>query len=869
MNEQPVSPFDAPVYGSQNLIVRPPVDLLGRDADLSSIHLSLKAGTAVLLHGPAGVGKSALAAHLAAGYAELPGGVLWFELQGDPLPVLQARVARAYGITWEALGTDPTARAGAVQAILNEQRPLIVLDGSVDMESAREFVRTSAAGIPLLMTSPALVAGPWTPHHVQPLAREASEALLFQLTSLTQAHADASPDLFRRLYEATAGYPMALVLAAQALAVGQVQPDDLLKQIPRLPPGDANRALGVMTAAYRVQPAALQGLVLLLGTALAGSASSRLFSQVGGAPVPVIEQTMRQLAGRGFATERARHGIVVFAAHDMVQTFAQTLLKGRKKLVEMQQRHVKGVVALTRELVAAPSDEALAYLTLEMPNILAAARYAAEHNDRATVQTLRDLLAPTEANTFVPARDRWAEYQWLERILDPDTQPVPTAESQETAPTPEPAVTPSQAATRPEPDALPATPETPPSLPDENVQPGDTAGATAHEQMAGESLLTASPSTLDDTLVTTQAQLQADIEALSEPPEAASDAAAAPPPETVPAAPDLPEPLAEPTVAPTQDLLELAEQASEASDPSAAIASYSEALETYQADGNIEDELAALEALAGLSLQADNYEDALAYVDRGMALAEQVDNPLREAHLLIVLGDLQASLARWDGAEIAYREALEALRPAEAWLEMAHTLDKLSDVYVAQRRLPEAAGTLEQANIIFERENQTALLCENREQLGDICADMMQWNKSIQNYSQALECVKGRDDDDATYQLLDKMGDVLEASGARDGALNFYRQALALAFKLDDPARQGHAMLAMARLQIDDTILLSRVVHLLEGAAERLPDNTEVQRLLKRARTRQERLLANGVTLMLPEDDLTAYSQTTAEKPAP
>ena len=76
MNQQPFSPYGAPVHGSQNLLVCPPVRFVGRGADSDAIHKSLKIGTAVLLHGAAGIGKSALASSLAAGYAELPGGVL-------------------------------------------------------------------------------------------------------------------------------------------------------------------------------------------------------------------------------------------------------------------------------------------------------------------------------------------------------------------------------------------------------------------------------------------------------------------------------------------------------------------------------------------------------------------------------------------------------------------------------------------------------------------------------------------------------------------------------------------------------------------------------------------------------------------------
>jgi hypothetical protein len=64
---------------------------------------------------------------------------------------------------------------------------------------------------------------------------------------------------------------------------------------------------------------------------------------------------------------------------------------------------------------------------------------------------------------------------------------------------------------------------------------------------------------------------------------------------------------------------------------------------------------------------------------------------------------------------------------------------------------------------------------------------------------------------------------------------------------------------------VDDTAYLNRSLQLLQAASELLPDDTEVKRLLNRAKTRQERLLRAGITLPLAEESLEEFARSAAE----
>src|SRR3954452_1994485 len=93
------TPYGAPIRDAKLLPVQPPSKIIGRNRELGSMHNTLKAGASIFLAGPAGIGKTALAAVLATAYvASNPGGVLWFNIVEDDLEMLVARVGRAYGV---------------------------------------------------------------------------------------------------------------------------------------------------------------------------------------------------------------------------------------------------------------------------------------------------------------------------------------------------------------------------------------------------------------------------------------------------------------------------------------------------------------------------------------------------------------------------------------------------------------------------------------------------------------------------------------------------------------------------------------------------------------------------------------------------
>ncbi|MCL4239097.1 MAG: AAA family ATPase [Anaerolineae bacterium] len=824
----------APLHSSRYLPGRPLQGLVGRQADLDALHAALKTNAAVLLHGQPGVGRTALANALAASHIEHPGGVLWLDGRDETSLALANRVARAYGAAPASPGPDRAGGFAQARSLLEAQRPLIVLDGQVRLDAAREFVDVCAPGLPLVIAARHPLAGPWAPFEVAGLEREAGRALLLRLAAGAW---DAGDDAAEHLADALDGNALSLTVAGLQLAAG-IGLEALLTQMPDLPPGPANRVMAMLMAAYRLLPQDLQGMVMLIGTAFAGEASDELLSDVTGAPTDGICARMRQLVERGFVAERMGADRPTFSAHEMVQRFAQAFLRGKRRLDTMRARHLHGLLVYVRR----HSDEASATqherLAAEMPNIIAAGRHAALHHKADFLQELTQMLAPAGEESFVRACGFLAEYEWLRHLQG----------------TPEAAEAGVLGGIVPEPDS-----------PAPDSEPGDEA--VSEDAQA----------TVEAPLAEPDAEAGPVAEAGAA--EAVSEAADLPVPETMPeeaavaAEPAAAMPDEEPAgdlelPSDTETLERLAREVKERGDPHETINRYAQAADSFKADGNVDDELAAIEALAMLSLEGERYEDVLAYVDQGVRLAQEADNPRREGELLVVLGDLQVTLERWEGAESAYKEAVEAFRPSEAWLDVGVALDKLGSVYWEMGRLQDAVMVWEQAVVLFERVERDDLLRDTLHKIADTRAESLEWDSARAGYERLLALARARGDQAAEHGQFMSLGALFEAQGDPAHALMNYRRALHVAFDLAQREPLGAALLALARLLTDDTVQLNRTLQLLEAAEAVLPDDSEIKRLLGRAKTRQERLMRGGVALPVVSNSLQDYAREAYESSA-
>ncbi|MCW6006749.1 tetratricopeptide repeat protein [Micromonospora sp. CPCC 205371] len=225
----PDAPPEPPPWGSR-LVPPDRRHFAGRAAELTLARRLLGApgGGAVLVIGPAGVGKTTFAIRLGHAVAELfADGQLYVDLRGFAPSGSAVRPAEAVRTLLDALDvpadrvpSTPEAQAALYRRLLERRRVLVVLDNARDAAQIAPLL--PGGGCAAVVTSRDQLAGLVVTGAADPLrldlltAAEAHELLALRLG---EARMRAEPEAVERIVAACAGLPLALaIVAARAVS---------------------------------------------------------------------------------------------------------------------------------------------------------------------------------------------------------------------------------------------------------------------------------------------------------------------------------------------------------------------------------------------------------------------------------------------------------------------------------------------------------------------------------------------------------------------------------------------------------------------------------------------------------------------------
>ncbi len=255
-------------------------DLMGRaeQVEVACTRLTAQRRTpaVIVVTGPAGIGKTALAVHIAhLVREEYPDGQVFVELRGTdadparPAEVL-AQILRAFGTTQVPESLEE--RRSSLRTLLSTRRVLLVLDDASTERQLRDLL-PGGAGCAVIITARNRLPGlPGAQHlpTLEPLPLPESIELFQQIVTRSGEVVGAEPDATRRIAELCDGLPLAIAIAAAVRSEPGRTSAELAERLADQPLGalvhqERSIAYSIGAGVERLDPSA-QRLFFTLGT---------------------------------------------------------------------------------------------------------------------------------------------------------------------------------------------------------------------------------------------------------------------------------------------------------------------------------------------------------------------------------------------------------------------------------------------------------------------------------------------------------------------------------------------------------------------------------------------------------------------------
>ncbi len=382
----------ARMYTQVGTVIEQPRRLVGRGELVTRVQTWLDQGERVLLHGLAGIGKTAVAGSVAAEYiASGKGAVIWVELGRQDADTLFEAVAHVLGQHQKIAGKQGEDRIAAVRELLLQQNALLVIDNVWAERAILPIMRAIPLTMPLLITSRFAYSVDGIMIAMDALEAEDALALLSHY-----ARTDYSKDAGAKgLCQLLGNHPYAIELAGRRLqAYRHLNPDRLVRQIKDAPHDlvttdrlDNQRTIkDLLNESVRELDDDAKRVFQFMGAMFTSRTSLELLALAVGCEPAEIEREIEQLEHSGLARLHMEEGQPEhYRFHDLTYSYANALFneggEGGTKTIQAVRKFIQNNLADYNKL------------DFELVNIVGAARAAFRTHDTESLIDIMKMLS--------------------------------------------------------------------------------------------------------------------------------------------------------------------------------------------------------------------------------------------------------------------------------------------------------------------------------------------------------------------------------------------------------------------------------------------------------------------------------------------
>ena len=888
-------PLEAAVTSANALPLRRLGRPVGRDELLRALLLRLRQNQKLVLHGAAGTGKTTVAATIANVYLQQHDRpVLWLNVDNPPLVELIVRIARACGEYDICNDENPLTRIADVQALLNERQPLLALDGEIESSVLARVVKRCASAIPLVVTStPPLPEGDWRNQPIGSLAEGDAVRLFKQKAGAKDDKDDVAIQVIAAQLKHSA-FPLALTARSMIIARQSAADfsDTLAEALSNSGDQPATAALSISFDGLNDR---LRDLLLFLCATIRGEASVAFLNLLSGVAAESIDMSMTILS-RLFLVERfQRLGQATYRLHSQAHDYLIDWAQERSRYDALR----ADIIDATRDYldVHGDTDEAMPRLVSEMENLIATADWAASNDDADLAGDIAESLVPLESQ--LKALGYGYELTRLRAIRDGET--LEFEEPPEAAPTPDTEASPAAddlTLLDDDDDEPPLVDDAAPAAAPEEAEPEETPAPVAADDS------TFMPIDDKDLQSVNIDQLRTALNVASQNSETARQLQIL----KAIARMQINQSREKEAIATYGEVLEIYENSadkdgvletldmlagllvSNQSAPAAieqvklrtalsfarqhedtprvlqileavgkvqidqkrekdAVATFNEILTIHEKAEDSRGILESLDMIAGLLVRSDSAVSALAHVQRGLSLANDLDDYEAEMFLQITRGDAHKALGEASIAVEAYERALGAARHRDDMQNEALILYKLGLAYLDADESRRAIEMLEDANDRFKQQGKRDMEGQALRGLGEVNVKLQRWSEAVNFHTSALYIAREVDDRELEGRQLRHLGQILIRADKLPEALTRLRQALHVAYEAQNRDGIVGVIADLVSLMMRNLFLSSIAELLINDGLAYDQDNRELQRLKKEVAAAKERAAARGIAL--------------------